>query len=100
MSVYIYVTWYRLYNFHLDGRDEDIINLNYKKKWDILFKNQIIFDDCLKTPFLHHSWCNLGLSLQKLIRQILNCKSYVTQKFIDYTKFDKTSIPRYYENSK
>jgi len=27
----IYVTWYQLYNFLLDGRDAEIINLNYKK---------------------------------------------------------------------
>jgi len=25
------VTWYRLYNFLLGGRDADIIDLNYKK---------------------------------------------------------------------
>ena len=36
----IYVTGYRLYNFLLGGRDADIIDLNYKKEWDILFKNQ------------------------------------------------------------
>jgi len=30
--VNIYVTWYRLYNFLLgEGRDADIIDLNYKK---------------------------------------------------------------------
>ena len=43
--VNIYVTWYRLYNFLLGGRDADIIDLNYKKEWDILFKNQIISGD-------------------------------------------------------
>jgi len=43
--VNIYVTWYRLYNFLLGGRDADIIDLNYKKEWNILFKNQIISDD-------------------------------------------------------
>ena len=37
--VNIYVTWYRLYNFLLGGRDADIIDFNYKKEWDILFKN-------------------------------------------------------------
>ena len=31
-SVNIYVTWYRLYNFPLGERDEDIIDLNYKKE--------------------------------------------------------------------
>jgi len=30
----IYVTWNRLFNFLLGGRDADIIDLNYKKKWD------------------------------------------------------------------
>ena len=33
--VNIYVTWYQLYNFLLGGRDADIIDLNYKKEWDI-----------------------------------------------------------------
>ena len=51
----IYVTWYRLYNFLLGGRDADIINLNYKKEWNILFKNQIISSDYSKTPFLVRS---------------------------------------------
>ena len=32
MYKYIYVTWYRLYNFLLGGRDVDIIDLNYKKE--------------------------------------------------------------------
>ena len=40
--VNIYVTWYRLYNFLLEGRDAIIIYLNYKKEWDILFKSQIV----------------------------------------------------------
>ena len=43
--VNIYVMWYRLFNFLLGGRDVDIIDLNYKKEWDILFKNQVIFSD-------------------------------------------------------
>ena len=30
--VNIYVTWHRLYNFLLGGRDTDIIDLNYKKE--------------------------------------------------------------------
>ena len=39
--VNIYVRWYRLYNFLLGGgRDTEIIDLNYKKEWIILFKNQ------------------------------------------------------------
>ena len=50
--VNIYVTWYRLYIFLLGGRVTDIINLNYKKEWDILFKNQIISGDYSKTLFL------------------------------------------------
>ena len=37
--------WYRLFNFLLGGRDVDIIDLNYKKEWDVLFKNQVIFSD-------------------------------------------------------
>ena len=28
-----------IYNFLLGGRNADIIDLNYKKEWDILFKN-------------------------------------------------------------
>ena len=47
--------WKRLYNFLLDGRDADIINLNNKKEWDVLFNNQIIFGDYYKTPFLVRS---------------------------------------------
>ena len=50
--VNIYVTLYRLYNFLLGGRDADVIDLNYKKEWNILFKNQIISGDYSKTPFL------------------------------------------------
>jgi len=53
--VNIYVTWYRLYNFFLGGWDADIIDFNYKKEWNILFKNQIIFGDYSKTPFLVRS---------------------------------------------
>ena len=50
------MTWYLLYNFLLGGRDANIIDLNYKKKeWNILFKNQIIFGDYSKTPFLVRS---------------------------------------------
>jgi len=49
------VTWYRLYNFLFGGRDTDRIDLNYKKEWNILFKNQIISGDYLKTPFLVRS---------------------------------------------
>jgi len=46
------ISWYRLYNFLLGGKDADIIDLNYKKEWNILFKNQIISGDYSKTPFL------------------------------------------------
>jgi len=53
--VNIYVTWYRLYKFLLGGRDADIIDLNYKKKWVIFFTNQIISGDYSKTPFLVRS---------------------------------------------
>jgi hypothetical protein len=44
-----------LYNFLLDERDEDIIDLNYKKEWDVLLKNQINTGDYLKMPFLVRS---------------------------------------------
>jgi len=44
--------WYWLYNFLLGGRDADIIDLNYKKEWDVLFNNQIISGDYSKMPFL------------------------------------------------
>ena len=47
-----YVTWYRLYNFLIDGRDADVIDLNYKKEWDVLFNKQIISGDYLKMSFL------------------------------------------------
>ncbi|KAG4081558.1 hypothetical protein H8356DRAFT_1335177, partial [Neocallimastix lanati (nom. inval.)] len=43
-----------LSNF-LNNEDADIINLNYKKEWNILFKNQIISGDYSKTPFLVRS---------------------------------------------
>jgi len=53
--VNIYVTLNRLYNFLLGGRDADIIDLNHKKEWDILFKNQIISGNYSKTPLLVRS---------------------------------------------
>ena len=43
---------YRLYNFLIGGRDVYIIDLNYKREWDILFKNQFISGDYSKIPFL------------------------------------------------
>jgi len=49
--VNIYMTLYWLYNFLLGGRDANIIDLNYKKGWDVLFNNQIISGDCSKTSF-------------------------------------------------
>jgi len=49
--VNIYVTWYRSYNFLLDGRDADIIDLNYKKEWDVLIKSPVISGDYSKMPF-------------------------------------------------
>jgi len=60
--VNIYMTWYRLYNFPLGGRDADIIDLNYKKEWNILFKSQIISGDYSKKPLL----VRILLSLQIL----------------------------------
>jgi len=53
--VNIYVIWYRIYNFLLDGRDTDITDLDYKNEWDALFNNQIISCDYSKTPFLVRS---------------------------------------------
>ena len=50
--VNIYLMWYRLYMHPLGKRDADIIDLNYKKEWNVLFKNQIISDEYSKTPFL------------------------------------------------
>jgi len=49
-SIYV-----RLYNFLLGGRNADVIDLNYKKERDILFKNQKISGDYSKTPFLVRS---------------------------------------------
>jgi len=45
------VTWYLLFNFHFGGRDIGNIDLNHKKEWDVLLKNQIISGDYSKTPF-------------------------------------------------
>ena len=53
--VNIYVTWYRVYNFLLGGRDAEIIDLTYKTEWDILFNNQIISGNYSKIPFLVRS---------------------------------------------
>jgi len=53
--VNIYMTLYLLYNFLLDGKDADIIDINYKKEWDVLFNNQIISSDYSKAPFLLRS---------------------------------------------
>jgi len=44
-----------LYTFLLGGRYADIIDSNYKKERDILFKNQILSGDYSKTPFLVRS---------------------------------------------
>jgi len=41
-----------IYNFFLGGRNIDIIDLNYKKEWDVLFNDQIISGDYSKMPFL------------------------------------------------
>jgi len=46
------VTLYRVYNFLLGGRGADIIDLDYKKEWDVLFNNQIISGDYFKTAIL------------------------------------------------
>jgi hypothetical protein len=48
----LYVTCYQLYNFLLGERDADIIDLNYKKEWDVLFNNQIISGDLFKNSIL------------------------------------------------
>ena len=53
--VNIYLMWYRLYMHPLGKRDADIIDLNYKKEWNVLFKNQIISGDYSKTSFLVRS---------------------------------------------
>ncbi len=49
------MTWYRVYNFLLGGRDAEIIDLTYKTEWDILFNNQIISGNYSKIPFLVRS---------------------------------------------
>jgi len=54
-DVNIYVTRYRLYSFLFGGRVAYIIDLNYKKEYDVLFKNQIIFGNYPKTLFLVRS---------------------------------------------
>jgi len=69
----IYVTWYRFYNFLLDGRDADITDLNYKMEWDVFFKNQLISSDYSKTPFLVQS---VALFLQKLCLGLVLDKGY------------------------
>ena len=51
-GINIYVTWYRVDNFLLDGRDTDIIVLKYKKEWDVWLNNQIVSGDYSKTFFL------------------------------------------------
>ena len=71
------MTWYRLYNFPLGGRDADIIDLNYKKEWNILFKSQIIFSDYSKTPFLVRSTSLITeIMLQTSTRQGLLYRKY------------------------
>ena len=40
-----------IYNFLFGRRDTDIIDINYKKEWNVLLKNQIISNDFSKTPF-------------------------------------------------
>ena len=91
--VNIYVTWCRLYYFLLGGRDAYIIDLNYKKEWNILFNNQIISGDYSKTPFLVRSVAlfieimprvstRQGLLFQKYKRKLtrsVNAKNAVRQ---------------------
>jgi len=62
MCKYIW-TWYRLYNFLLGGRYKDIIDLKYKKVWNVLFNNQIVFGDYSRTPSLVRS----GTILRKIM---------------------------------
>jgi len=45
------MTLYQVYNFLLGRRDADIVDLNYKKDWDILFKRKIISGDYSKMIF-------------------------------------------------
>ena len=69
--VNIYVKWYRLYSFLLVGRDEDIIDLKYKKKWnDLCLRIRSFLAIILK----RHSWCYLRLFLQKLCLGIILLK--------------------------
>ena len=49
-----------IYNFLFGRRDTDIIDINYKKEWNVLLKNQIISGDIIssdysKTSFLVQS---------------------------------------------
>jgi hypothetical protein len=41
--------------FLLGERDADIIDINYKKKWDVLFYNQIFSSDYFTISFLVRS---------------------------------------------
>jgi len=85
-NVNIYVTWYWLYNF--------LLNLNYKKEWDVLLNNQIISGDYSKTPFLvwsstlftenmplastRHGLCisaNRSINTDNAVRQVRRAKS-------------------------
>jgi len=53
MSMYLYI-WYGTYYItsFFGGRDVDIIDLNYEKEWDVLFKNQTISGDYSKKVIL------------------------------------------------
>ena len=76
--VNIYVTWYRVYNFLLGGRDVEIIDLTYKTEWDILFNNQIISGNYSKIPFLVRSAALLTEIMPKAsTRQGLPFRRYI-----------------------
>ena len=74
--VNINVTWYRVFNFLLGGRDADIIDLNYKREWDVLFNNQILSGDYSKNTVLG---AIRGSLLQKLCLLLANGNGSYTE---------------------
>jgi len=67
--VNIYVTWYRLYNFLLGGRDADIIDFDYKMGMSSFFY-RLITKSFLVIILQRHSWFDLRLSFTEILFRV------------------------------
>jgi hypothetical protein len=61
--------WYQLYNFLLDERNTAIIDLNFKKEWDVLINSHIISGEYSKTPLIKESNQPRSVNAKNIVRQ-------------------------------